>query len=268
MSSGRSASTTPRLLHRERPRRLHPQQPHRGQERRRLDHRPVRRLRPHGRQLPADHRGLELHGAPVPPGPRDPERRMGFPRCPSHNLMSTANDLILIRDVSAISATRGNAGQQRAGSSAPGRRGHPKGRCSQSSRSSTWPRPSARGIRHWCCWRPSPACGGASWPVWPADIGPWFLDTFGSATGLDSLHYAILLPPVELCLERVRCRADHGFKDLEAARHMHRAFTDTEVASRHVLDSTGDATALASRPFQRMQAGLLRRSIRARGFEP
>ena len=31
--------------------------------------------------------------------------------------------------------------------------------------------------------------------VYDGVIGPWFLDTFGAATGLDSLHYAILRPP-------------------------------------------------------------------------
>jgi energy-coupling factor transporter ATP-binding protein EcfA2 len=97
--------------------------------------------------------------------------------------------------------------------------------------------------------------------VYDGVIGPWFLETFGAATGLASLHYAILLPPEQLCLERVRRRTDHGFKDLEAARHMYREFADAEVASRHVVDSTGDATALASRLFQRMQESLLRRSI-------
>ncbi len=42
---------------------------------------------------------------------------------------------------------------------------------------------------------------------------------------------------------------------------MYREFAEAEVASRHVLESTGDATTLASRLFQRMQADLLRRSI-------
>jgi energy-coupling factor transporter ATP-binding protein EcfA2 len=97
--------------------------------------------------------------------------------------------------------------------------------------------------------------------VYDGVIGPWFLETFGAAAGLTSLHYAVLLPPEELCLERVRCRADHGFQDLEAARHMYREFAGAEVASRHVVDSTEDATALASRLFQRMNDGVLRRSL-------
>lgn len=31
--------------------------------------------------------------------------------------------------------------------------------------------------------------------VYDGVIGPWFLETFVAATGLDSVHYAILLPP-------------------------------------------------------------------------
>lgn len=101
------------------------------------------------------------------------------------------------------------------------------------------------------------AAGGYT-VVYDGVIGPWFLETFGTATGLASLHYAVLLPPEELCLERVRCRADHGFKDLEAARQMYREFADAEIASGHVVDGTEDATALASRLFQRMNDGVLR----------
>jgi cytidylate kinase len=104
------------------------------------------------------------------------------------------------------------------------------------------------------------AAGGYT-VVYDGVIGPWFLETFGAAAGLASLHYAVLLPPEEVCLERVRCRADHGFKDLDAARHMYREFADAEVASRHVADSTEDAAALASRLFQRMHDGVLRRSL-------
>jgi energy-coupling factor transporter ATP-binding protein EcfA2 len=97
--------------------------------------------------------------------------------------------------------------------------------------------------------------------VYDGVIGPWFLETFGAATGLSSLHYAILLPPEQLCLDRVRGRADHAFRDLEAARHMYQQFADAEVGRRHVVDSTEDPTALASRLAQLMQHGLLRRSI-------
>jgi predicted ABC-type ATPase len=99
--------------------------------------------------------------------------------------------------------------------------------------------------------------------VYDGVIGPWFVDTFGAATGLASMHYAILLPPEQICLERVRCRVDHGFKDLEAAHHMYTEFADADAdaARRHVVDNTEDATALASRLFELIQDGLLRRSF-------
>ncbi len=54
---------------------------------------------------------------------------------------------------------------------------------------------------------------------------------------------------LQLCLERVRSRADHGFRDLEAARHIYKEFADAEVARRHVVNSTEDLPTLASGLF-------------------
>ena len=71
--------------------------------------------------------------------------------------------------------------------------------------------------------------------VYDGVVGAWFLPTFLAATGLDGLDYVVLLPPVELCLARVRTRAGHGFTDVGATRHMHAGFTRAEVAGRHVL---------------------------------
>ena len=45
----------------------------------RLGRHPVRRLRRQDRQLPADHAGLELHGAALPPARRNPRRKLEFP---------------------------------------------------------------------------------------------------------------------------------------------------------------------------------------------
>lgn len=45
-------------------------------------------------------------------------------------------------------------------------------------------------------------------------IGPWFVDAFDRAAGLTRLHYALLLPPEQLCLQRVESRVGHGFTDL------------------------------------------------------
>jgi hypothetical protein len=61
------------------------------------------------------------------------------------------------------------------------------------------------------------------------------LTTFLRATGLPSLHYVVLLPPLDVCIERFRNRVDHGFADLSATRDMHRQFGTAAVDSRHVI---------------------------------
>ncbi len=60
--------------------------------------------------------------------------------------------------------------------------------------------------------------------VYDGVIGPWFLPTFATLTGVDALDYVVLLPPVETCLKRVATRTGHGFTDLDATRHMHEDF--------------------------------------------
>ena len=93
--------------------------------------------------------------------------------------------------------------------------------------------------------------------VYDGVIGPLFLETFASATGLTSLHYAMLLPPEQLCMERVRDRVGHGFTDLDAATHMYKEFAGADVDRRHVVTSTDDAAAIASRLSQLIQEGSL-----------
>jgi cytidylate kinase len=104
--------------------------------------------------------------------------------------------------------------------------------------------------------------------VYDGVLGPWFLETFRAATGLPSLHYAILLPREQVCLERVRCRADHGFRDPAATRHMYREFAKADVDPRHVLASTDDVDALTSRLFHLVQEGVLRWPIRGSETSP
>jgi hypothetical protein len=60
--------------------------------------------------------------------------------------------------------------------------------------------------------------------VYDGVVGPWFLPTFGAATGLDHLDYVIILPPVEVCVRRVATRRGHGFTDQGATRKMHAEF--------------------------------------------
>jgi energy-coupling factor transporter ATP-binding protein EcfA2 len=82
--------------------------------------------------------------------------------------------------------------------------------------------------------------------VYDGVVGPWFLSTFAAATSLDRLDYAILLPSVDLCVERVATRIGHGFTDEAATRQMHAEFASAVVDERHVLrDPPNDAGATA-----------------------
>lgn len=71
--------------------------------------------------------------------------------------------------------------------------------------------------------------------VYDGVVGPWLFDTFVRASGLRSAHYAILLPPEQLCLDRVQSRVGHGFTDLDATRQMYREFASADIEKRHVI---------------------------------
>ncbi len=71
--------------------------------------------------------------------------------------------------------------------------------------------------------------------VYDGVIGSWFLHEFLMATKLESLDYAVLLPPVEVCVQRVLARERHGFKNEVATRHMHEQFTVRPSADRHIF---------------------------------
>lgn len=95
--------------------------------------------------------------------------------------------------------------------------------------------------------------------IYDGVIGPWFLDDFLASTGLTTLDYAVLLPPVELCVHRVRSRQNHGFKDEPATRHMHDQFTSRAAAKRHVFDDPSpSAEALAADILDAWSRGRLR----------
>jgi cytidylate kinase len=72
--------------------------------------------------------------------------------------------------------------------------------------------------------------------VYDGVLGPWFLPTFVSATGLSQVHYVVLLPPLDVCLERVRSRVGHGFADLSVTRDMYEQFYDAAIDTRHVIN--------------------------------
>jgi hypothetical protein len=57
---------------------------------------------------------------------------------------------------------------------------------------------------------------------------------------LPHINYVILLPPLEVCLERVRGRIGHGFSDPSATRDLHAQFADAAVDARHLITEPGD----------------------------
>jgi cytidylate kinase len=94
--------------------------------------------------------------------------------------------------------------------------------------------------------------------VYEGVLGPWLLAPFAAATGLGALHYAVLLPPVDTCLERVAGRSGHGFADPAATRQMHAAFTGAGIDARHVLaDPALPPAAVAAELLRRLRAGSL-----------
>lgn len=97
--------------------------------------------------------------------------------------------------------------------------------------------------------------------VYDGVIGPWFLDAFGHATGLQRLHYALLLPPEEVCLNRVDSRTGHGFTDLDATRHMYREFADVTSTDRQLIRSVEPPETIASMIFDKVRTGELSRAI-------
>ncbi len=102
------------------------------------------------------------------------------------------------------------------------------------------------------------AAGGYT-VVYDGVIGPWFLETFGRATGLPRLHYAILLPPERLCLDRIASRVGNGFTDLDAAAGMYADFARAVIDSRHVLTSLEAPAAQAAHLHQLTLDGAIAR---------
>ena len=77
---------------------------------------------------------------------------------------------------------------------------------------------------------------GGFMTVFDGMVGPWFLPTFLEYTEVPSIHYAVLLPSVDVCVARVLGRKGHGFRDEAATRQMHASFADADVDPRHVVD--------------------------------
>jgi len=71
--------------------------------------------------------------------------------------------------------------------------------------------------------------------VFDGMVGPWFLPTFAQATGVARLHYVVLLPSLDRCLDSVATRLGHEFDDPAATRKMHGEFERAAIDPRHVV---------------------------------
>jgi len=97
--------------------------------------------------------------------------------------------------------------------------------------------------------------------VYDGVLGPWLLPTFVHGTGLPDIHYVILLPPLEVCLERVQGRVGHGFSDLLVSRDLYEQFANAAVDRRHLITEPGDHPAeLAELISERLDDGRFRYS--------
>lgn len=100
---------------------------------------------------------------------------------------------------------------------------------------------------------------GPSTIVFDGIVGPWYLPMFFEHTGLTSLSYAVLLPPVEQCVAGVLGRTGHGFADEDATRQMHAEFASATIDPRHVFaNPSGQAEATAAAILAAHERGLLR----------
>jgi cytidylate kinase len=95
--------------------------------------------------------------------------------------------------------------------------------------------------------------------VYDGVVGPWYLPAFARSARSADLHYVVLLPPLEICLERVRTRVDHGFSDLSITQDMYEQFSNADVDARHVItESHGQPARLAEHIDQELNDGTFR----------
>ena len=93
--------------------------------------------------------------------------------------------------------------------------------------------------------------------VFDGVMGPWYLPTFLEATGLDELHYAVLLPSVERCVQNVTRREGNGDGE-PGTRSVHALFERALIDTRHlVIDPQGTPEGTATDILSRYRRGLL-----------
>jgi gluconate kinase len=84
---------------------------------------------------------------------------------------------------------------------------------------------------------------GGFFTVYDGVLGPWFMPTFGAEMGLPDFDYVVLLPTVQLCVDRVLARTGHGFRDESATRQMYAEFVQARGIERHVMKVVESDTA-------------------------
>jgi hypothetical protein len=92
--------------------------------------------------------------------------------------------------------------------------------------------------------------------VFDGVMGPWFLPAFFEATGLNELHYAVLLPSVERCVQNVTTR--EGNRDDEpGTRYMHAQFEQARIDARHlIIEPSGTPEEVATSIVSRYRQGV------------
>jgi cytidylate kinase len=92
--------------------------------------------------------------------------------------------------------------------------------------------------------------------VYDGVLWPPYAALFAAEAGA-GFHYALLLPPLEVTLDRVRARTEHPFADVAAATDMWHSF---ESATRLVppLDALADPQELAAEVVRLVSAGTIR----------
>jgi len=94
--------------------------------------------------------------------------------------------------------------------------------------------------------------------VYDGVMGPWFIDEFMGAGGIERANYVVLMPTVERCVARVFTRENHGFTDEAGTRKMHGEFAAATVDPRHVLvDPPDDLDALVELVCASLASGSL-----------
>jgi len=86
-------------------------------------------------------------------------------------------------------------------------------------------------------------------------LWPPYLWEFTKMVG-KPIHYAVLLPPLEVCLERIRTRTDHPFADEAAATHMWHSF-EAKRGSLYTLDTAGSPAEVAREVADLVAAGAI-----------